>query len=612
VTGAARLASVLASPRLPLLLAGAALLLGAPSVGVGLKADDYFLKLALSDPPIAPEWSRSPALLFAFFRDEAAVRSAIGQGAVPWWTSPELRLAFFRPLAGLTHWLDFRLWPDAPWLMHAHSLAWFAALAAVAASLYRRVLGAGLVAGVAALAYTLDDAHASPAAWIANRNALLGTVFGLLALLAHDRWRREGWARGRILAPLFVGMGLLGGEIALAAFAYLLAYALFLERGSWAARLASLVPCGLVGLAWTVAYRALGFGAGGSAMYVDPGGDPAAFGRALAERAPGLLMGLWTLPSQLGLVLSEPAARTYRVAACALAVLLGVLLVPLLRQEARARFFALGMGLSLVPAAATFPHDRLLPFAAFGAAGLVAQLLAGLWVGAAWRPASAAWRVLAEGLGVVLALFHFVLAPLLVLRAPADLRLLGGLLETAAASLPAEAVVAGQDVIVVHTPAAFLSIQGLPIRALSGQPVPRRLLVMGSGRGGATVERPAREALRVRPEGGFLFPRGRALPGEAGSAPAFAPRYLLSVFDSLYRDDPMMPLGTRITLPGLAVEVTRLTADGRPAEATFTFDRDLDHPSLRWLRWEDGRYVSFVVPAAGSRVELAALADPFS
>jgi len=134
--------------RLPLALAVLSMLLAAPALRLGLQSDDYVLWMELSDPPPAPEWARSPWRAFAFFGDEATVRRAIDSGVVPWWTTLALRLAFFRPLAGLTHWLDFRLWPGQPWLMHLQSLLWCGAAIAVATALYRRLLRPEWMAGL--------------------------------------------------------------------------------------------------------------------------------------------------------------------------------------------------------------------------------------------------------------------------------------------------------------------------------------------------------------------------------------------------------------------------------------------------------------------------------
>src|SRR6185369_5071046 len=104
---------------------------------------------------------------------------------LPWWSAPDLKLAFCRPLSALSLWLDYRLFPNSPALMHAESLLWFAALLGVVTFLYRRLLAPAWVAGLAALLYAVDPGHAVPVAWLANRNAVFATLFGVLALLAH-------------------------------------------------------------------------------------------------------------------------------------------------------------------------------------------------------------------------------------------------------------------------------------------------------------------------------------------------------------------------------------------------------------------------------------------
>jgi hypothetical protein len=345
-------------------------------------------------------------------------------------------------------------------------------------------------------------------------------------------------------------------------------------------------------------------------VYIDPAGDPVLFARALVERGPLLFMGQWALPSQLHGVLSESAGHGLWLLSCGLAVVLAVLLWPLLRREAPARFFALGMLLSLVPSCATFPHDRLLFLAGFGGAGLVALFLGGWWAGADWVPPAKPWRAGAWVLSVLLVGFHLVVAPLGLLRATPDLKAFGAILDRAAESLPGDPAVRTQQVLIVHTPSAFVSIYGLPARALAGRPVAARLRVLGAGVHGLTVERPAPNALVLRPEGGFWSPRGRAVPG-GPPPPAFDFRYVLALLDSLYRENPTMRAGERIDLPGLAVKVATLTADGRPDSVTFTFDRPLEDPSYRWLRWDAGVYVPFPLPAVGTSVTLPTPVVPF-
>lgn len=70
--------------------------------------------------------------------------------------------------------------------------------------------------------------------------------------------------------------------------------------------------------------------------------------------------------------------------------------------------------------------------------------------------------------------------------------------------------------------------------------------------------------LVIRPEGGFL--------GEP--------------FDNVVRD-PSHPfrVGDQVQLTGFCVKITRVTDDGRPAEASFRFSVPLEDASLRWVRW---------------------------
>src|SRR5690606_34338726 len=101
--------------------------------------------------------------------------------------------------------------------------------------------------------------------------------------------RTEGAAWAKWLSPLVLLVALLSGEGAIAICGYLLAYAIFLDRGSWRARAMSLLPCAALVVVWRVVYKALGYGVANSGLYFDPIGDPVGFLGALAERAPVLL-----------------------------------------------------------------------------------------------------------------------------------------------------------------------------------------------------------------------------------------------------------------------------------------------------------------------------------
>ncbi|MFQ5351158.1 MAG: hypothetical protein ACE5EG_12015, partial [Thermoanaerobaculia bacterium] len=374
-----RLAAWLTHPRLPLHLALLAVLLCLPALGGGWQSDDYFHRVVLRGDV---DTGYGQLELFSVMRFGPEVRQEyVDVGLFPWWTSEQFRLAFFRYLSAATAWLDYRLWPESAVLQHAHSLLWFGALVAAATLLYRRIHGSTWLAGLAALLYALDDAHGGPAGWLANRNALIATFFGLLCLLAHDRWRLGGGGgRHGALAARWFALALAAGEMGLGTFAYLIAYAAFLERGSRRQRLVSLAPCGAVLVGWAALYRAFGFGAAGSGLYVDPGSQPLEFARLLTERAPFYLAGQLTpLPAEAWiLVPPERLVVVWWLAVVAVLIMI-VVLAPLVVRHRTARFWALGTALAVLPLCATFPSNRVLFFVGLGGMGLVARWLDGSW-----------------------------------------------------------------------------------------------------------------------------------------------------------------------------------------------------------------------------------------
>ena len=604
----ARLCEWLLRRRYPAPLIAAGLALASPSLFIGLQTDDLMVRGAALRLSPAQGVRRGPWESFTFLSGDPAENHAlIDKGYVPWWTLPRCRAAFFRPLTALTHLADFRVLDGFPALMHVHSLAWFALLLWSAATLYRRLMGdthPAWAAVLAALLFTFDNGHAWPAGWLSNRNALIAGVFGFLALLAHDRWRRDGWRPGALLAPLALAAALLAKEEALGVGAYLLAYAVFLDRAPWRRRVASLVPCALVGLAWFVAYKALGFGVVGSAMYVDPAHAPLAFAARVARNAPVLLTAQWGVPeADISSMLSAAAFRAHWLWAVGFLALLGVALWPLVRRGRVARFWALGMLLSVVPVCAAFPMNRLLMFPGLGAMGLLALWLGGLRAKAEWLPHAGAWRGLARGLGVLFVILHLIAAPLLFPVRTVGIWFVGKLAETHYASLAPGPEAAEQTWVFVN-PAACSHMLWMIARTTKGQPVPEHCLNLGPSSAPVAIERTDERTLVVRPTAGYLLPLGGSpVPGRP--APAFSLAHMVRFFDTLFRGpDHPMRLGEKVELTPATVEITALTADGRPAEATFRFRVPLEHPSLRWFTCRRGDFEPFTPPAIGEAVSL--------
>ncbi|MCC6525815.1 MAG: hypothetical protein IT373_24420, partial [Polyangiaceae bacterium] len=373
----ARLRRLLEHERLPLVAALFAVVLALPALASGRVVDDHVQARIFAEGVGIMGTPTRPLDMFSFFPDDAAGRAELLRyGMWPWWASEDLHLEFWRPLTALTHWADHALYPEAVALHHLHSILWYALVAWLAARRLRRLLEPRWVAGLAALWYAAADVHALPAGWLANRSALCATAAGLCALWAHDRWRREGWRPGGALGPLAFAAALGAGEYGLGIAGYLLAHALWLDPAPRRRSLLALAPYALVALGWALLDRALGYGATGSGLYLDPAHDPLAFASAVLTRAPVLVA------SQLFVPLADlfpflPRDRTW-VLTVGGALGVGLCLAVLRPAEASPtrRLLAAGALLSLVPVCATFPNDRLSFFSSLGVTALVADLAA--------------------------------------------------------------------------------------------------------------------------------------------------------------------------------------------------------------------------------------------
>ena len=572
-------------PRLGLYLAILVVVLSLSSLWLGWQLDDHTYRFVLTG---GGGEKMTPFQAFSLLKgDPEFNHELIDAGHLPWWTQDRFRIAFFRYFSVLTMWLDYQLWPESPALMHAHSLLWFAILAAAVVIFYRQLCGPAAVAGLAALLYVLDDARALPVVWLANRNALTAALFGVLCLWAHDRWRRGAWKPGAALGPLLLALALASGEMGLGTIAYLVAHALFLDRGSPARRAAALAPHGAVLAIWFVIYRTLGYGVEGSAMYLDPASSPLAYLRALPQRAAFDLLGQWTpIPADAGPFLSSNAQNVLWIVALVAIAIVAWALVPLLRRDALARFWGLGMVLSLAPITATSPSNRLLMFVGLGGMGLLAQFLVGVFRSAEWLPRARAWRACVRGLAWAFVATHLLAGPLGLAFGSVTTRMLGESEKAAAATIPADPEIAGQDLVIVNAPDYLIYVVHIPtLKYLAGQPYARRMRALAPTPVRLAVHRVDERALDIRMDGGlFAGPLG-----------------------GLFRDDQHpFRTGDRVELTGLTVTVLDATSDGNVLEARFEFSVPLEDASLRWVRWDDGGYIPFRPPPVGRTVQLPA------
>ncbi len=570
---AAFLRALLDHPRHLAWAIAAAMLLGLPALGGGFVADDWFHRANL-DPAstLLPE-GRGPLFeMFNFFpADREFLLRSRDQGMFPWWVDPDIRGGFLRPLSALTHWVDWRLLGEHPVVHHLHSLLWVAACIAAAGAFFRAWLGPGRVAALATVLFALDDAHAWPTAWLANRNSLVAMTFGLLAAAAHVRARAGGGSGPRALAIGAFAAALLSGESGVAAGA-LLAAVEFGWPEPLRERLLRLLPYVAVGAVWLVAWKLGGYGISGSGLYVDPFRSPVRFLALLPERLGALTGALWwNLGVDFWVFLPEEVSL-------GLGLAFGIGSVAALWWVSGGRPNDLRSGqalvmafLCLVPPSAAFPMERVLTFAGVGAAAWFALLLV-----PALEAGLPRWRD-----RLVLG-WHLPLSAFVLLAKAFAVPMFMGQLGAVVAAVPSDPAVVDDQLVILsglEITTAYIPIE----RELRGVPAPRDMLVLAPASARLTVTREDDRTLRLDAE-----------------TPMFR-----HAIERLCREAPL-PAGTEVATNVARVRVLADDGAGHPTSIRASFPESLDSPRYRWLGPSVGTLVPFVPPAVGASVQLDA------
>jgi len=543
-----------------------------------LKFDDFFVRSALRG---GLQFFSSPLDLFRFFTgDPAQLQAMQDAGRAPWFTDPELRIGFFRPLSSALALLDERLFDGYAPAYLLHGGLWYVALCALVALWFQRQLP-GLRGGLAAIAFSLAACHHQPVVWYSARNALVAAVFGMLALLAHERARERRSRRLAVASVLALALALCAGEAGLGALAFIAADEL-LEAAPWSLRLRRLAPAlAVVGL-YLVLYGALGYGTHASGAYIDPLHDPGRYIAALPARlvtsvgvlALGLPADLWFFASAVRPLMLGVGV----VALVGCAAWLGVCARRLPASERRVVALLLGGTFgALLPQMAGPLGPRSYTLASVGAYGLIALAVAQAFEVAAPRLRRCPARAAA---GLLVAL-HVVGGPAAwwffgqrmvaitddVARHQAELGL-------------DQPGVVQADCLVLSAPDAIVAMYTPFMRAAAGLPSPAlwRTLSFGSGDHAVTRTSDHRFELEV-------------IDGDV----------LDSAFAELLHD-PARPsrVGDVVQTVGLGVRVLALSERGQPRRVEFTSRLSLDDPRLQLVAW-DGGHMQRVQLAPGER-----------
>ena len=621
---------------LPLILALAAIVFMLPALSTGLLGDDLIqrpkqftpaeLPARLMDTGFVPSDSGklSSVLrsLFGYNPNEELAARARDYGIAPWWAHEAWTAALWRPLTAFTHWLDYRLFPNIPALMHAHNIVWYAAAVLLAATLYRKIAIAGGgddgpqersgeasanvkmqsslgVAGLAACLFLLDKNTYFPVMYVANRGFIVSLVFGLLCLYAHIRWRTTNprSSTWMCLAAFCLLLSLLANEGGASTLAFLMAYAFVLEPGGWRSRLISLFPAAAVVLAWRAVYVASGFGVRNFTGYIDPGYEPFLFLKNLAPRANAALGGQLTgLPPELMLALNAKWQMIFALFFACFSLVSAIVFLRTVRQNAVARFWAVVMLLAVVPASTVAPLTKNLAFVAVGAFGLIASFLLRFAEPAERSLMRRPLRAISWCLAIWLLIAHipgaFAARTIFSLASPY-------IPEVAAHACAFEHAsgIGGRDVVVVNDPTQ-LSLMVPFDRAYHSQPLPASMRVLIPGSTRFEVTRTSASSLLLKTKESDLFNCPVAGPLHAS--------YLCKAVNDFLFGARTWKTGDQVKRKGFSAEIREVSARGAPRSIAFQFDRPLDSEEIVWLffDWRRLTHSPFVLPQIGETIEI--------
>jgi hypothetical protein len=551
--------------------------------------DDY-IHLGTLDGVIQ-DYGTSPFDLYVFY-DGSTDRwqRQIEKGPLPWFADPTLKFRFFRPLSSGLLALDHAIFGHRTWGYRIDATFWFLLLVVAYGLWIRRIIplstddrsqsssreiGWHPAAMLAMLIFVVSDNHWLNILWSAGRWVLVATALTVLGCVFYTRWRREGWRPGLYLSVVTIIAGFLSGEVALAILAFPLAGEIFSTERDHAGRLKGLALLSMLALGYLLFYRAGGYGTHGSNLYLNPMDDVPTYLARLPTRI---------LAMSGELLLWTPATEQNVRAGIAGLALLAVLIVPAFwkgSSATRARVLALlaGMGASMLPLAAGDPNTRNLMVPMIGVAALVGIGIHCWWTilqNRTWHR----WVALAVIFSA--SAIHLGISPYRWFTRPAGFERRSAVFkETVRRANKIDPSI--PDLRAVFLTGSLGAVyQEYFLRRLEGPPLPECWWLLSTANAEHVYQRTAPNRLELELVGREL------LSGDGGA------------FRSLTTP---IHAGDRVRLKGLEVEILEVGKVGAK-RVGFTFDRNLDDPSLVFLAGPLIALEKVVPPAIGKTLRL--------
>jgi len=510
-------------------------------------ADDLFVTGALDG---TSPWSPSRFDLYRFSSGiPAEVGSFIHRGVMPWWTLPDWKYALWRPLTSAMLVAEHAFFGMNRLGYQTVSSIWYV-LCVLSAHLFFRLTLPRRIAFVASLLFALNGVHVPLVFWIVAVHHVVGFAIGLAAVSAYVCFREGRFRFAEPIAWSLLTIALLGGESAFGVAGYFLAFELSGMRLQQARdRIRAIGPVLLIFVAYFVVHAALGHGLHGEGVHGSLFDNPRRFVINAVIRtfvqSYKLLSGASPTQNETAFSLNQSMQLAVVALTAALWLMSRRHFEP--RERALIRFFLLGAVLSLLPAIATEITFRTLLGPSLGVCAFLAILLSRAFaIVRAPSAASLARRIPMAALIGVLVLAHTLaqLPSFLEVRPPVPLL------------MSAEPKGSDTDVVVLGGGGFQFGVLGGYIRERAGRGHVRHWYTLSSADGKHTIFRktPTRIIIKKPPEDGFF--RSRDFP---------------------------MHVGERVSVNDYDVTVLEATR-GIPTEIAVDFRKDLDDPSLYFLR----------------------------
>ena len=543
-----------------LLLLGIILVL--PSLAAGFFADDFnHYALINSHINIIQPDNISLFQLFTFV-DQTVGRSEqlMSQSLVPWWINAEFSMVFFRPLAELSHAIDYRLLADHVWLMHLHSLLWYLALLLMLSKVYRQLFNendsthnhAQYGAMLALLFFVLDSTHGFTLAWLANRNAIMAAFFSLWALSGFMRFyyeaRPEIKARHLLFSTVAVACAFLSGEIGICSGVLLAAYSVCYRKEPWLKRLIHLLPALAVFLIWLWVYQHYGYGASGNkAYYADMIAEPWFYLQNLFERFPLAYSMLFNVLPMHFFPMSNAVLIVFGYA-----IFIGLGVYCWLRKSRLLWMSFFICTVAIIPVASAEMQERNLLFNTLFSALILSDVLRQCFQ----RITQRSWRVL----GVFLIVFHLLLSGVLLMPMSYAPALLGKSAMHHARQIHAGNDKVNEEIIISIGLSLFDAVYVAPIRLQQKLMLPKQFLHVASCQQ-YSIEALSERQYRIQCDAGFI---------------ADSERLLRDV------NDQPIAVGDDFTVQDLNINIIALNASGVPNVIVLTVAAGVMHRLIRW------------------------------